>query len=164
VGWNTRLVGGRWQPTFPNARYVFNRTEYEFWSKAEEEEQAEVFRDSVLPILEAGKGELVDGAHELTDGVWMEPTPGHTPGHCSLHLASGGQEGVITGDMIHHPLQILEPERCSRFCVDAPQARSTRRAFLERYAERDVRIVGTHFPSPTHGRVVGHKDAFRLDV
>ena len=165
VGWNTSLVNGRWEPTFPNARYVFNQGEYDFWSKTTDEEQAETFRDSVLPILEAGKAELVSGAHEITAGVVLEPTPGHTPGHCSVHLGGGGgAEAVITGDMMHHPLQLLQPERCSRFAWDPALARATRRAFLERYAERDVRIVGTHFAPPTHGRVVGHQDAFRLET
>jgi glyoxylase-like metal-dependent hydrolase (beta-lactamase superfamily II) len=162
VGWNTRLVNGRWEPTFPNARYVFNRSECDFWSQASGEEQAETFRDSVLPILEAGRAVLVEGEHEITSGVVLEPTPGHTPGHCSVHLGSRGAEAVITGDLMHHPLQLLQPERCSRFAWDPALARTTRRAFLERYAERDVRIVGTHFAPPTHGRVVGHQDAFRL--
>jgi glyoxylase-like metal-dependent hydrolase (beta-lactamase superfamily II) len=164
VGWNTRLVGGRWDPTFPNARYVFNRQEYEHWSRTEDPEQKETFRDSVLPVMEAGKAELVEGEHEICEGVVLEPTPGHTPGHCSVHLRSRTGEAVITGDMMHHPLQLLEPERCSRFAWDPAMTRATRRAFLERYAERDVRIVGTHFAAPTYGRVVGHQDAFRLDV
>lgn len=164
VGWNTRLQDGRWVPTFPNAKYVFNRTEYEFWRKATDADQAETFRDSVLPVMEAGQVLLVDGEYEIVDGVWLEPTPGHTPGHCSVHLTSSGAEGVVTGDMVHHPLQILEPERCSRFCQDVPLARRTRRAFLERYADRDVRIIGTHFFPPTIGRVVGHKDTWRLAI
>jgi len=164
VGWNTRLIDGKWQPTFPNARYVFNRSEYDFWSQTQDEEQKAIFQDSVLPILEAGKAVLVEGEHEVTEGIRLEPTPGHTPGHCSVHLADRGAEGVITGDMMHHPLQMLEPERCSRFDNDPPLARTTRRAFLERYAERDVPIVGTHFAAPTHGHVLRHKDAFRLSV
>jgi glyoxylase-like metal-dependent hydrolase (beta-lactamase superfamily II) len=164
VGWNTRLVNGRWQPTFPKARYVFNRREYDYWSTVQEEEQAETFRDSVLPIMEAGKADFVEGAHEVTEGVVLEPTPGHTPGHCSVHLASRGAEAVITGDMMHHPIQLLRPQLCSRFAWDAPLARTTRRAFLERYEGRDIPIIGTHFAPPTWGRVVAHKDAFRLDV
>lgn len=164
VGWNTRLVDGKWKPTFPNARYVFNQTEYDFWSQSKEEEQAETFQDSVLPIMEAGKAELVGGEHEIVEGIRLEPTPGHTPGHCSIHLSSGGAEAVITGDMMHHPIQLLQPERSTRFCNDPAQAARTRRAFLSRYAERDVPIVGTHFAAPTHGHVVGHKDAFALKV
>jgi len=164
VGWNTRLVNGRWEPTFPNARYVFNKREYDHWSQAPDAEQAETFKDSVLPILEAGRAELVEGEHEIAAGIRLEPTPGHTPGHCSVHLASGGAEAVITGDMMHHPLQLLQPERCSRFCWDADVNRVTRRAFLERYAERDVRIVGTHFAAPTYGHVVPHQEAFGLKV
>ena len=164
VGWNTRLVDGKWQPTFPNAKYVFTRAEYDFWSQAEEEDQAETFRDSVLPVMEEGLAELVEGEHEIAEGVRLLPTPGHTPGHSSLLLASGGAEAVITGDMMHHPLQMLEPERCSRFCNDIEQTVSTRKSFLERFSDRDVRIVGTHFHPPTHGHVVPQGDAWRLKV
>jgi glyoxylase-like metal-dependent hydrolase (beta-lactamase superfamily II) len=164
VGWNTRLVNGRWEPTFPNARYVLNRTEYEHWSRQKDGEQALVFRESVLPVLESGKAELVDGEHEVTEGIWLEPTPGHTPGHVSVRIGTGDALAVITGDLMHHPIQILEPERATRFDWDQTQGRHTRRSFLERYAERDVRIVGTHFAAPTYGRVVGHQRAFRLAV
>lgn len=164
AGWNTRLVNGRWEPTFPNASYVFNRAEYEHWSTVKDGEQAMVFKESVLPIMEAGKAVLVDETHEVAEGIRLEPTPGHTPGHVSIHIAGNGGEAVITGDMMHHPIQILEPERGTRFDWDSAMASRTRRSFLERYAERDVRIVGTHFATPTWGRVVGHKQAFRLDV
>lgn len=164
VGWNTRLVDGKWQPTFPNAKYVFNKQEYEFWSKAKEKDQAETFRDSVLPIMEEGLAELVDGEHEIAEGIRLEPTPGHTPGHSSLHLSSSGAEAVITGDMMHHPVQILKPDQCTRFCNDPVQARITRKAFLERYCERDVRILGTHFYPPTHGHIVPQGDTWRLKV
>ena len=164
VGWNTRLVDGRWEPTFPNARYVFSRAESEHWSRAKDDEQALVYRESVLPILEAGKAVLVEGEHEVVEGVRLIPTPGHTPGHVSVQIGGDGPGAVITGDMMHHPIQILEPQRGTRFDWDSAHAARTRRSFLERYAERDVRIVGTHFAAPTHGHVVGHQDAFRLAV
>ena len=164
VGWNTRLADGRWVPTFPNARYVFNRTEFEHWQAADDDEQRQVLTDSVLPIVAAGQALLVEGAHELTDGIALEPTPGHTPGHCSVHLADGGAEAIITGDMMHHPIQIAEPDWCSRFCVDPPRARTTRRAFLARYADTDVRLLGTHFAAPCTGHVVAAGDGWCLHV
>ncbi len=163
VGWNTRLVDGRWVPTFPNARYVFNRTEYEFWSQQRSRDQDESFSDSILPVMESGKGVLVDGRHEVTEGVVLEPTPGHTPGHCSVRLFQGGGEAVITGDLMHHPLQMLEPGRNSSFCENPAQAARTRRAFLERHAERDVQVIGTHFSAPTGGRVQGYREGFWLE-
>ncbi len=164
VGWNTRLEGGRWVPTFPKARYLFAKTEYEFWRDQREPDQAAVFGDSVRPIMDAGLAELVEGEHAIEDGVRLEPTPGHTPGHCSVHLASGGREAVITGDMMHHPIQIAEPDWSSKFCVDPQQAARTRHAFCGRYADRDVLILGTHFAPPTALRIVGAKGRFQPQV
>lgn len=164
VGWNTRLQDGRWVPTFPNARYIFNRTEFEFWRAYPEPEAAQIFADSVQPVVQAGLSLLVEGAHAIEDGVRLEPTPGHTPGHCSVHLGSQGREAVITGDMMHHPIQIAEPEWSSKFCVDPRQAAATRRAFCERYADRDVLILGTHFAPPTALRIVGRGNGFGVKL
>lgn len=130
VGWNTRLDNGRWVPTFPNARYLFARTEWEHWSQAQDEESREIMRDSVIPVIEARQADLVESNHAIDDELVFEPTPGHTPGHVSLHMSSKGQEAVITGDMIHHPIQCAVPEVCSSFCVNEKQAVATRREFL----------------------------------
>ncbi len=165
VGWNTRKVGGRWVPTFPNARYLFARTEWEYWSREPEDPRAgPVFNDSVQPILDANLADLVEMDHKLTDEVWLEPTPGHTPGHVSVHIRSAGEEAVITGDMMHHPCQMAVPDWSSAFDTDSEQARATRRAFLERYADGPVLVVGTHFAAPTAGRVVRDGDVYRLDT
>ncbi|MCZ6557574.1 MAG: MBL fold metallo-hydrolase [SAR324 cluster bacterium] len=164
VGWNTRLENGRWVPTFPNARYLFAREEWEFWKRSKQEEHEQIMKDSVLPIIEADQADLVHKDHAIEDGLRFEPTPGHTPGHVSLHLSSGGQEAVITGDMMHHPVQMAEADWCSHFCVDKTQAVATRKAFLARYADRDVRILGTHFAAPVAGRIVSAGDSWRFQV
>ncbi len=164
VGWNTRLREGRWVPTFPNARYLFARTEWEHWKEGRNAGIEEIMRDSVWPIIEAKQADLVEGDHAIDDELQLEPTPGHTPGHVSLHLTSGGQEAVITGDIMHHPVQIAEPDWCSNFCVDPGAAVETRKAFLGRYADRDVRILGTHFAAPVAGHVVGKGDSWRFKV
>jgi glyoxylase-like metal-dependent hydrolase (beta-lactamase superfamily II) len=164
VGWNTRLRDGRWVPTFPNARYLFARKEWEHWKESREEDIEEILRDSVRPILEADQADLVEGDHEIEDGLWLEPTPGHTPGHVSLRISSGKREGVITGDLLHHPVQMAELDWCSHFCVDPAGAIATRKAFLGRYADRDVKVLGTHFPTPVAGRVVGAGDSWRFTV
>lgn len=110
VGWNTRLVNGKWLPTFPNARYLFGRREWEHWSsEAAQHRDGDVMGDSVRPIVDAGLAELVDMNHVLTPEVRLEPTPGHTPGHVSVRISSQGEEAVITGDLMHHPLQCAEP-------------------------------------------------------
>jgi glyoxylase-like metal-dependent hydrolase (beta-lactamase superfamily II) len=163
VGWNTMRVGGRWRPTFPNARYLFGRKEWEHWSVTPDPHDGAVQGDSVRPVLEAGLAELVEMDHRLSGEVWLEPTPGHTPGHVSVRIASRGEEAVITGDLMHHPVQCARPEWASRFDVDAEAARRTRRAFLERFADRPVLVLGTHFATPTAGRVLRDGPLWRFD-
>ena len=161
VGWNTRLVNGKWVPTFPNARYLFGRKEWAYWS-AEQSRDGDVMGDSVRPIVDAGLAELVDTDHVLTADVRLEPTPGHTPGHVSVRISSRGKEAVITGDLMHHPLQCAEPDLANNFDVDADAARRTRRDFLARCANRPVLVLGTHFAPPTGGWVVDADRAWRL--
>jgi glyoxylase-like metal-dependent hydrolase (beta-lactamase superfamily II) len=162
VGWNTRLENGAWVPTFPRARYLFARTEWEHWSEKAGDEYGPIIADSVRPIVEAGLADLVEGDHRISEGLWLEPTPGHTPGHVSLHLRSGGREAIITGDLMRHPIQCGEPQWNSVACVEPGQAQATRREFLERYSARDVLVLGTHFAAPTAGRVVNHGSAWRF--
>jgi glyoxylase-like metal-dependent hydrolase (beta-lactamase superfamily II) len=164
VGWNTRLENGRWVPTFPRARYLFARREWEHWSAERDADTGRIMADSVTPILDAGLAALVEADHQIADGLWLEPTPGHTPGHVSVRLHDGDADAVITGDLMHHPVQMAEPDWCSHFDVDPPQARKTRRAFCERYADREVTVLGTHFHHPTAGRIVTHGAAWRFEV
>jgi glyoxylase-like metal-dependent hydrolase (beta-lactamase superfamily II) len=172
VGWNTRWVGARWVPTFANARYLFARKEWEHWAAEARAREAghgggapdDVLGDSVRPILDAGLAELVDTDHRLTDEVWLEPTPGHTPGHVSVRIESAGQRAVITGDLMHHPIQCAEPDRLGNFDHDPEQARATRRYFLACCARDRTLVFGTHFAPPTAGRVVAADGAWRFDV
>jgi glyoxylase-like metal-dependent hydrolase (beta-lactamase superfamily II) len=162
VGWNTQLRDGRWVPTFPNAKHVFSRQEWDYWAAVHQATPLEHIADSVLPIVEAGQAVFVANDYALTDEVWLEPTPGHTPNHVSVHLASNGVHAVITGDMMHSPVQCAELMWVARPDYDRDLARATRRAFLERYCDTDVLICGTHFPSPSMGHIVPHGDAFRF--
>lgn len=163
VGWNTMLENDRWVPTFPRARYLFGKAEWEYW-KDVKDEFGDVMGDSVRPVIEAGLAELVGSDHRITDEVRLEPTPGHTPGHVSVRISSEGEDAVITGDLMHHPCQMTNPQWASRFDYDAERARETRRRFLERYADRPVLVIGTHFASPTAGRIVRDGAAYRFEV
>jgi glyoxylase-like metal-dependent hydrolase (beta-lactamase superfamily II) len=156
VGWNTRLVDGRWVPTFPRAKYLFARVEWEYWqahygTAAFVDDPYHI--DSILPVLEAGQAEFVEGDYAFNQEVWLEATPGHTPGHVCVHLRSRGREGIMIGDLMHHPVQCAEPDWSSCFCVDPAQARSTRRSFLQRYEDSPTLILPAHFPTPTAGRI-----------
>ncbi|MDB5638750.1 MAG: fold metallo-hydrolase [Bradyrhizobium sp.] len=107
VGWNTRLTGGKWVPTFTRARYVFGRGEYEHWrDRSDEPDKAAVFNDSVKPVVDAGKADLVAGDARLADEITLIPTPGHSPGHMSILIRSDGEQGLLTGDVAHHPCQM----------------------------------------------------------
>lgn len=162
VGWNTRLDHGQWVPTFPNATYLFHRQEWEFWQHTEEANQAQVVKDSLLPIIDAGLAKMVDADYVIEDGIRLEPTPGHTPGHCSVHLGFRDADAVITGDMIHHPSQIVEPQWTSRACWNRDLAIETRTKFIERYVDTSTVILGTHFAPPTAIRIVSQDNGFRV--
>ena len=165
VGWNTMLVGGRWVPTFPRARYLMGRVEFDYWQRQQtDREHRTVFADSVAPVEQAGLVDLVDADHRVADEITLVPTLGHTPGHVSVRIVSKGDDALITGDFLHHPCQMARPEWVSSADYDAEQARRTRRDVFARLAGTRTLVIGTHFATPTAGRVVPAGDAFRLEV
>jgi glyoxylase-like metal-dependent hydrolase (beta-lactamase superfamily II) len=153
VGWNTRLENGRWVPTFPNARYLFARTEFDYWTQQHATTEVAPFGDSVLPIVEAKKAEIVHDDYEIGDHARILPTPGHTPGHVAFTFGRGRDSAVVSGDLMHSPLQARYPEFSAKFDVDQAQAAVTRRNFLERYCDTDTVCCPAHFPSPSAGRI-----------
>jgi glyoxylase-like metal-dependent hydrolase (beta-lactamase superfamily II) len=160
-GWNTMLVDGVWTPTFPNARYLFVRSEFAHLQQDDRGDAPAILADSVHPVVEAGLADFVEPGRLVTEGVRLEPTVGHTPGHCSVVLTSGGQEAVITGDALHHPLQIVLPHVADNFCWDPEQAEATRRALLDRVADRGALLLGSHFSGPTGVILKPEGDAWR---
>ena len=165
VGWNTMLKDGKWVPTFPNARYLMARPEFEHWqSQTENEEQTFVFEDSVKPVFDAGLVDLVEMNHKLCDEVSLVPTTGHTPGHVSVKISSKGKEAIITGDFIHHPCQFAHPEWASSADTDSLGSTATREKMFENLAETAVLVIGTHFATPTAGYVKREGNTYRLDV
>jgi glyoxylase-like metal-dependent hydrolase (beta-lactamase superfamily II) len=146
VGWNTRLSGGQWVPTFPQARYLFGKTEYEYWRDfSDTPERAAVFNDSVQPIVGAGQAELIASDARLTEQITVIPTGGHSPGHMSIHIVSDGAEGLLTGDVAHHPCQMAHLAWSSTADFDPLQAVETRRQLFSRFADRPVLVIGGHF-------------------
>jgi glyoxylase-like metal-dependent hydrolase (beta-lactamase superfamily II) len=165
VGWNTMFVGGKWVPTFPQARYLMGRAEYAHWqAQRDNESQVAVFADSVAPVFDAGLVDLVDTSHRISDELNLMPTLGHTPGHVSLAIASRGDEALITGDFIHHPCQMARLDWSSAVDSDPSEAVRTRRAVFARLAGTKVLVIGTHFAGATAGRIVRDGDAYRLAV
>lgn len=163
VGWNTMLVNGKWVPTFPKARYLIGRREYDFWSACNDEEQQAMLGDSVKPIFDAGLVQLVDLDHVISPEIRLTPSIGHTPGHVSVMIESEGERAVITGDMTHHPCQMAHPD-WSLGDSDPKAAALTRSRLFAEWADQGILVIGTHFPAPTAGHVVRDGAAFRFEV
>lgn len=157
-GWNTRLVNGRWVPTFPKAKYVFHRREYQAWEEATRRgatPPGNVWRFNCEPVVAAGQALLVDDDFALDDTVWLQPTPGHAPCHCCVNIRSRGQRAVVTGDLMHHALQVREPQWSTVFDWDAAMAATSRRDFLAEVVDSPTVVLPIHFPGTTAGRIIG---------
>lgn len=162
VGWNTMKDGDDWIPTFPNARYLIGRDEYDYWSSDENDDQITVMQDSVTPIFDAGLVDLVATDHVISPDIRLIPTLGHTPGHVSVMIESEGHEAMITGDFMHSPCQIARPDWTVSFDVDEHAASACRREKLSELADSDVLVIGTHFASPTAGKIVTDGETYRF--
>jgi len=165
-GWDARLEGGRWVPTFPRARHLFARREYEYWESVAPEQPAteRLLADSVRPVVMAGLAEFVATDYVVTPEVRLVPSHGHTPGHVCVEIESRGQRAVITGDVMHSPIQCAFPDLPSALDRDKEAGAAGRRAFLQRYAGTGTLVLGSHFGSPSVGRIAAWGDAYRFDV
>ena len=162
VGWNTRLENGRWVPTFPKARYVFADRELAYWTKRQQDDPDACpwIVDSVLPIVAANRADIVKSAHAFNDLVTLIPTPGHTIDHYSVRVGRPGADAIITGDMIHSPLQARFPELGMMADYDSKQAGESRRSLFGQVCDTSTLMCMAHFPSPSTGRMVRHREAF----
>ncbi len=170
VGWNTRLDNGRWVPTFPNARYLFGKRDYDhFASDAAELPHRQAFDDSVLPVVQAGQAEILDlegntAVHrEIGDGIWLEPAFGHSPGNCVVKAQAGGAPALFWGDVIHHPVQLARPDLTLAFDYDQGMAARARQKILNRVADSDTMCFPAHFRGATAGHVRRDGDAYRYE-
>jgi glyoxylase-like metal-dependent hydrolase (beta-lactamase superfamily II) len=151
VGWNVIQVDGGWEPMFPNAQYLFGNTEYDHWS--EDPDPNRCNEESVQLLVDSGLTRLVADDHVITPEVRLIPTPGHTPGHVSVQIDSGGSTAIISGDMVHHPVQIVHPDWPSVPDYDREAAMAMRRTMFARLADTDVLLLGTHFNAPAGGHI-----------
>ena len=167
VGWNTRLVDGVWEPTFPNATYVFSKAEQRHYSDPENYPEKNrvkfiIYKDSVLPVIHAGQAEIVlpDGT-EFLEGVSLYPVPGHSPGQMAVGLTSNGEEALFGGDVMHHPVQVYRPEWNSVYCEDTEKARASRKWVLDYLADRHALYFSSHFAGTSAGRVTRTGNSFK---
>lgn len=170
VGWNTRLVDGRWEPTFRNARYILPLADRDYWDPDAETSgptgigaavNAGMFEDSVRPIMQAGRAEWVGDGFEVAEGAVLRSCPGHTPGSMMLELSGKDDCALFVGDVVHHPAQIYRPDWNSVFCEQPDQARETRRMVLDRAADRAALLVPAHFGGSHVVRVLRQGAGFR---
>jgi glyoxylase-like metal-dependent hydrolase (beta-lactamase superfamily II) len=164
VGWNTMLVDGKWIPTFPKARYLIGRREFEHWNAEKDAENQQILSDSVRPILDAGLAELVELDHRISPEIRLVPSTGHTPGHVSVMIESEGESAVITGDMSHHPCQLAHPDWSPMFDSDREASAATRARLFAEWADKPILVIGTHYAAPTAGHIRRDGAAFRLEV
>jgi glyoxylase-like metal-dependent hydrolase (beta-lactamase superfamily II) len=150
VGWNTQMGDGQWVPTFPNAG----------------DSHAFYFGDTILPPVTAGLVDFIDSVdgYQLGEEISLISTPGHSADHFSVLISSQGEHAVITGDVMHNPVQCAYPDHQPVADEDKPLAADTRRKFLERFADSHVLVLGTHFPAPTAGYFRRSRDAWEFDV
>jgi glyoxylase-like metal-dependent hydrolase (beta-lactamase superfamily II) len=165
VGWNTRLDNGHWVPTFPNARYLISRREWDHWQAAGAaalSRTGDYITDSVLPVFAAGQAELVADEHAVAPEISVELASGHTPGQMMVRIGAGGEQAMLCADLMHHPLQVRYPEWSTRFCTDPVQARETRIRFFNEHANTRRLVFPAHFPSPTGGTIERDGKDFRF--
>ncbi|UCG73280.1 MAG: MBL fold metallo-hydrolase [Chromatiales bacterium] len=164
VGWNTMLVDGQWVPTFPNARYLFSEADWAWLDQAPVTPLGDYCGDSVRPVVDAGLADIIVPDYAITDEVRMVSTPGHSPGHMSVLIESGGARAIVTGDLMHHPCQIARPHWCSPFDFDQSRALNTRKSFINDHSDSPILVIGTHFATPSAGHIVTDGDTYRLVI
>lgn len=163
VGWNTYKCPdtGAFKPTFPNARYLFGKTEYSAWQedlRHDGHHDDKHLVESVDPIVAAGLADYIDADHRIAPGIRAEPSHGHTPGHIHVVIESRGERAVVTGDLMHHPMQCAMPHRHATFDMDREAGSVTRQAFVEKYKDSGTLVIGMHFFEPTAGHFVTGSD------
>ncbi len=164
TGWNTVLANDAWKPTFPKARYLFDKVELaDVEGKiAKSAPSKAAYDDSIKPILDAGNADMIDGDHTIGDGVRIVASRGHTAGHHSLEISSKGKRAVLCGDVIHSPIEVVHPEWTVAFDHDKEAAKITRTKFVEANTDVDVTIFAAHFSGPTAGKIVSEKGKRRF--
>ena len=166
-------VDNKWVPTFPNARYLLGRVEYQATQARDQDATFDdsrsrgmrvVAAESLTPILDAGLVDFVETDHVVCDEVRLIPSQGHTAGHVSVRIASNSEEALVTGDFIHHPRQLAHPEWASPVDFDQSQSTATRQRLFAELAGTLTLIIGSHFADPSADHIVRAGSAYRLDI
>lgn len=155
IGWNITGRGDAKALTFPNARYYVSRLDWEAChDPALIEARFPNAPDCVWPLEELGALELMEDGQALTGELTALATPGHTPGHMSLLIASQGEQGLVLGDVLHNTVQVEHTDWVSRADIDPEQTRRTRRTLMERLEREGFPVAAVHMAAPGFGRIV----------
>ncbi|WP_290051620.1 MBL fold metallo-hydrolase [Amycolatopsis solani] len=157
IGWATRWSAGHWRPAFPKARHVLTAPEYDYWRSAAGAaamtRTGDYLADSIEPVAEAGLLDLTPPDADLSPHVRLYPAPGHTPGNTAVLVTGSRARLLLTGDVLHHPLQLMDPDASTRYCVDPALSARTRRRTLDWLADTGTAMIPAHFAAPSAGRV-----------
>jgi glyoxylase-like metal-dependent hydrolase (beta-lactamase superfamily II) len=167
VGWNTRLEGGSWVPTFPKARYIFSRAEHAYFTDPQNQTARnrttfQVQKDSVEPIIKSGLADMIeiDGSESIK-GFTFHPTPGHSFAHASIAFRSGAEQALFAGDVLHCPLEVYKPDWNTVFDAFPEEARESRMWALKFAADHEAMIFSSHFTASSAGNVLRDGSGFR---
>jgi glyoxylase-like metal-dependent hydrolase (beta-lactamase superfamily II) len=153
-------------PLFPNAEIVVSATEHEYWmDESLPEKLPEPMRGIALRIKATlgrwGNVRRIEGEAEVAPGVLTMPTFGHTPGHTSYHLSSGGRQLFVLGDVSGMPALFLRhPGWHMIFDADPAQAEAVRRSTMDRAIAEGAMVAGYHYPFPAAGTVAKDGDGY----
>lgn len=165
TGWLTRLDCDEWRPTFPNAVHMTTQTELDYWTSSEAafEYMSTSIEDSIRPVLDAGLLKCIVPETEIAEGLFTVDLAGHSPGMIGLEYRKNGRVvASFCADLMHHPLQVAEPDVCTAFCFDPLQAASIRRKKLAEYAHQQTIVFCGHFPGQSAGRIEDYEPGFRF--
>lgn len=160
AGLNTRLMGGKLVPTFPNARHIVQKQELEDALHPHERSRASYLSDNIEPILP--QCELVEGEVEIMPGLWVVPVPGHTLGMQAVELSSEGQRLAYTADLIPAMMQTPLPYIMA-FDLYPMTTLETRKKMYERWIEGDYLLGFTHEPGHPLGRLIRNEKGYRAE-
>lgn len=151
-GWNTRTdASGGYAPTFPRARYLIQRAEWDAATHPNERTRATYLAENTLPLEAAGCLDLIDGETRVTDELTIVPAFGHSHGHASVVLTSAGESAVYIGDMVQHPSQLERAAWVSSFDIYPLEAMETKKQVVARaIAERQL-VIAVHAAFPGLG-------------
>jgi len=161
-GWNTSIGPGGDEvlvPTFPNARYVINATEWEDATHPNERTRATYLSRNLDPI--ADRLELVDGEYQITDEVIFVPVRGHTEGHSTVVIRSGQEWGVYVGDLAQHRVQLERTPWVSGLDILPLVSMETKKQLMDECIEAGALVMFCHGPYPGVGRMIRTPEGFR---